>query len=45
MRSELSSFADDARTLFDFAKIRVGLAWQPAHGGVIEGDMNEPVCT
>jgi hypothetical protein len=34
MRSEPSSFADDGRSLFDFAKPGVGLAWQPDHGGV-----------
>ncbi len=26
--------AYDGRTLFDFAKLGVGLAWQPDHGGV-----------
>jgi hypothetical protein len=34
MRSEPSSFANDGRTLFDFAKPDVGLAWQPDLGGV-----------
>jgi hypothetical protein len=34
MRSEPSSFGDDGRILYDFAKPDVGLAWQPDHGGV-----------
>jgi hypothetical protein len=33
MRGEPSSFADDGRILF-FAKLGVGLAWRPDHGGV-----------